>query len=154
RRRVRNRGCLRLCGSSRGPRSKGSIQVDVPDRLGGVHLGLFEELLELAVQDVLLRLLGLDGRGELLLTLHVVRLQSLDRVVDRLELADDFRRLVRNDRLQLRVDLQLRATAGTDELEVHGKSLRSPPLAAAPVASLAAVRAPRGGGRGKSPPHP
>src|SRR5262249_25271643 len=50
------------------------IQVDVPHRLRGVPLRLLEELLELAVQDVLLGLLGLDGRSEFLLALDVVRL--------------------------------------------------------------------------------
>src|SRR5215467_12573387 len=111
----------------------GSVEVDVPNRLGRVSLRLFEELGELLVQDVLLRLLGFDRGRELLLTLFVFALQSAERVVHGRELAGRLRRLEVDDRLQLGIDLQPGVAAGTDELEVHVPSLPRPfPFASPP----------------------
>src|SRR6476660_1667383 len=62
-------------------RSDVLVQVDVPERPRRVPLRLFEELVELAVEDVLLGFFGLDGGGKFLLPLDVVGLQGADRLV-------------------------------------------------------------------------
>src|ERR1700737_1616737 len=102
-----------------------SIQINVPDRLRGVPFRLFEELLELAVQDVFLGLFGFDRCGELLFPLRVLAFQGSDRVVDRAKLSRRLGSLVIDDRFEGGIDLEAGVAARTEELEVHGISLQS-----------------------------
>jgi hypothetical protein len=60
-----------------------------------------EELVELAVQDVLLRLLGFDRSGELPFPLDVLPFQGTESVVHRGELARRLRGFEVDDGLEL-----------------------------------------------------
>src|SRR5262245_7684680 len=99
------------------------IEVDVAEGAGGVALGLFEKLVEFPVQDVFLGFFGFDRGGELLFPLGVLPFHGAHRVVHRGVLPGDLRRLVIDDRFQVRIHLQPGPATGTQNLKVHGPSL-------------------------------
>src|SRR5206468_3402625 len=110
-------------GAGPSPTTYHLIQVYVPDRSGGVALGLFEELFELPVQDLFLGFLGFDRGRELLLPFGVPALHGAHRFVHGSELAGSLRRLVIDDRFQVRVDLEAGVAARAEDLEIHGRSV-------------------------------